>query len=270
MPAPAFMRPSTLVAAFNRLPFWRTRVRVWGFVLTAPTFDRWLYLWMHKLGWMGRQERQYLEKVIRPGMHVADVGANLGLYSLLIARTVGPAGRVYAFEPDRLMAEALRVNLAANACNYAEVFACAIGAESGEAVLQRNAMNSGDNRLGHDTGTALHSEVASVPVRALDDVLLGRQVNFVKMDVQGWEGQALRGIGGLLDANPGLQLYLEFWPHGLRRAGTEVAQLAATFAQLRLQVTVAQGPDSTSAVDLESLARTLSAKGYTNLLARRT
>lgn len=269
MPAPAFLQASALIATFNRLPIWRSQVRVWGFRLQAPTFDRWLYLWMHKLGWMGRSEKAYLEKVIAPGMHVADVGANLGLYSLLIARAVGPTGRVYAFEPDALMAETLRHNLAANACAHAEVFACAIGAVNGEAVLRRNAMNSGDNRLGHDTGTALHGEGTSVPVRALEDVLRGRRVDFVKMDVQGWEGEALRGVGGLLDANPGMRIYVEFWPHGLRRAGTEIAELAATLAQLRLQVTLVEGPTSTQAVDLESLARTMATKGYTNLLASR-
>ena len=263
------MKPSSLIATFNRLPLWRQRLRVWDFTVTAPTFDRWLYLWMHRLGRMGREEAAFFQKVIRPGMHVVDVGANVGLYSLLLARCAGPAGQVYAFEPDALMAGALRRNLAANNVTQAEVFEYAVGSATGTAVLQRNAMNSGDNRLGTTTGTALHSEQASVRVCALQDALQGRRLDFIKMDVQGWEGEALRGIAGLLDANPGVQIYFEFWPHGLRLAGTEIAQLAATLRDLRLHVTLADaGPDA-PAVDLLALDRSLAAKAFTNLLARR-
>lgn len=263
------MKPSSLIAAFNRLPIWRQRLRVWEFTVQAPTFDRWLYLWMHRLGRMGREEAAFFQQVIKPGMHVADVGANIGLYSLLLARCVGPSGRVYAFEPDVLMAAALRTNLAANGATHAELFACAVGAAAGTATLQRNAMNSGDNRVGISTGTALHSDQSAVPICALQDVLRGRRVDFIKMDVQGWEGEALRGVAGLLDANPGLQIYFEFWPHGLRLAGTEISQLADTLRRLRLRVTLADaGPDAAE-VDLTSLERSLPGKAFTNLLARR-
>jgi len=263
------MKPSSLIATFNRLPLWRQRLRVWDFTVAAPTFDRWLYLWMHRFGRMGREEAVFFQQTIRPGMHVADVGANIGLYSLLLARGTGPTGRVYAFEPDALMAGALRRNLAANGATHAEVFECAVGAATGSAVLQRNAMNSGDNRLGTTTGTALHSEQTSVRVSALQDALQGRRLDFIKMDVQGWEGEALKGVAALLDANPGLQIYFEFWPHGLRLAGTEIAQLAATLRELRLHVTLAEGGSGDEAVDLIALDRGMAPKAFTNLLARR-
>ena len=242
---------------------------MWDFAVKAPTFDRWLYLWMHRLGRMGREEAAFFPRVIRPGMHVADVGANLGLYSLLLARCTGPAGRVYSFEPDALMASTLRENLALNHVVHAEVFACAVGAANGQAVLQRNAVNSGDNRLGLTTGTALHSEQTSVPVCALHDALQGRRLDFIKMDVQGWEGEALRGVAGLLEANAGLQIYFEFWPHGLRRAGTEIAQLTDTLRQLRLHVTLADARDQSAAVDLVALDRGMAPNAFANLLARR-
>jgi FkbM family methyltransferase len=263
------MKPSSLIAAFNRLPLWRPALRVWDFTVKAPTYDRWLYLWMHRAGRMGRAEADFFRRVIQPGMHIADVGANIGLYSLLLARTAGPAGRVYAFEPDALMASALRRNLAANGITQAEVFEQAVGAATGTATLQRNSVNSGDNRLGTSTGTALHSEQTPVRVCALQDALQGRRLDFIKMDVQGWEGEALRGVAGLLDANPGLQIYFEFWPHGLRLAGTEIAQLAATLSQLRLHVTRADAADQSTPVDLVALERSMGPQAFTNLLAHR-
>jgi len=263
------MKASSLIALFNRLPVWRQSLRVWGFTVAAPTFDRWLYLWMHRLGRMGRAEAAFFPQLIQPGMHIADVGANLGLYSLLLARCTGPTGRVYAFEPDALMAGALRRNLAQNGATHAEVFECAVGAATGSAVLQRNALNSGDNRLGTGTGTALHSEQTAVPVRALSEALQGRRLDLIKMDVQGWEGEALQGVAGLLDANPGLIIYFEFWPHGLRLAGTEISRLADILHQLRLHVTLAEAADQTTPVDLLALERSLAPKAFTNLLAHR-
>lgn len=264
------MKVATLITRFNHLPIWRLRLRVWNFTITAPTFDRWLYLWMHRLGCMGRKEAAVLQQLIRPGMHVADVGANLGLYSLLLARCAGPTGRVYCFEPDAVMAGALRRNINTNNAAQAEVFECAIGAATGSATLKRNVINSGDSRLDlTSTRPPLHSEQTFVPVRALGDMLKGRRLDFIKMDIQGWEGEALRGIASLLDINPKLKIYFEFWPHGLRLAGTEITQLADTLRELGLQVTLAEGDNQTAKVDLLALDHSLAPKAFINLLAQR-
>ena len=258
------MRP--ILAAFNRLPLWRQRVPVWGFQIHAPTFDRCLYLWMHRLGRMGRADRAFLEASVRPGMRIADVGANIGLYTLLLARLAGPAGRIHAFEPDPLMVDYLRQNLVTAGASTVEVFSCAAGAAAGEAVLQRHAINSGDNRLGTATGGAWHGESHGVPVRALGEALGGQPLDLIKIDVQGWEAEVFRGLGTLLDANPSLVIYFEFWPDGLARAGTSVAGLAALLNQLRLRVTP---PGSSEPVDLAHLAAGMRPGAYTNLLAAR-
>src|SRR5258708_27788033 len=94
------MALARLLSWFNLLPFWKRTVRVWGLELRSVSFDRLLYLFLHRLGWMGREEKAFLEQRIRPGMHVVDVGANLGLYTLLLSRLVGESGTVVAFEPD--------------------------------------------------------------------------------------------------------------------------------------------------------------------------
>ena len=262
------MKPSAFLGSLNRLPLWQRPVRVWDFRLTPPTFDRWLYLWMHRLHRMGGKDRTFFRQVIRPGMHVADVGANLGLYSLMFAQLVGPEGHVYAFEPDELMVRYLRANLAANGVAHAEVFACAVGAGAGRAFLQRHAVNSGDNRLG-TAATALHCDQASVEVCALQDALRGRRVDFIKMDLQGWDGEALRGISGLLDANPALQICFEFWPHGLNLAGTTLPGLAETLRHLGLRVSLAEPGPAATPVDIETLAPKMKPGTWVNLLATR-
>ena len=100
--------------AFNCLGMWHGKQSVWGKRLQARTFDRSLYLLMHRLGIMGADERRILRRFIRAGMTVVDVGANLGLYSLAMADVAGPAGRVISFEPDPDLFLLLRENCAAN------------------------------------------------------------------------------------------------------------------------------------------------------------
>jgi FkbM family methyltransferase len=250
----------SLAASVNRLPVWRRRVRVWDFTLTPPTLDRWVYLWMHRTGRMGGDERERFTALVRPGMQVADVGANIGLYSLLLAQLAGPSGRVFAFEPDPLMASALRANLQANDADV-QVFECAVGATAGTGMLRRNALNSGDNRM---TGTGAAN---AVPVRALADALPRARLDFVKIDVQGWEHQVIAGLAPLLDVNPAMRIYFEFWPYGLAQAGTPVDAFAALFATLGLHVWL---PGATGeAVRLLSVAGSLRGQAYTNLLASR-
>ena len=83
-----------LADGFNDLSCWKGSCRVWDLRMTSPTFERWLYLRVHGLGLMGREERRFLEAFVRPGMRILDVGSNLGLYSVLMARRIGPTGRV--------------------------------------------------------------------------------------------------------------------------------------------------------------------------------
>src|SRR5689334_5897732 len=58
----------------------------------------------------------YVSRVLKAGMTVVDLGANIGYYTLLASRLVGPSGVVYAFEPDPLMFEYLTGNVARNRC----------------------------------------------------------------------------------------------------------------------------------------------------------
>ena len=85
--------------ALNRAPWWRTPVATWGGRFQPPSADRLAYLWLHRLGIMGT-DRALLEAQVQPGMVVADIGANVGLYTYLLARCVGERGLVYAFEPN--------------------------------------------------------------------------------------------------------------------------------------------------------------------------
>ncbi len=202
----------------NRAPIWRMEVTVWGQRLVAPSADRLLYAMLHRIGLMGRADRAFFAREVKPGMTVLDIGANIGLYALTFSRLAGPTGQVYAFEPAPDLFSALdaarRLNHAANL----QTFACGLGAADATLRLQRSFFNSGDNRIGK--GGDFSGDAADVPIRRGDDLVAGApSVDFIKIDVQGWELHALRGLNETIARSPGVQIYLEFWPRGLRDAG---------------------------------------------------
>ncbi len=218
---------SAFAARFNRLPMWHRRLRVWGADFRACSFDRLVYLALHRLGFMGRGERAFFETQIQPGMNVVEAGANIGVYTIQLSRLVGPEGRVFAFEPDPHLFACLRENLVRAGIKNVEPHHCALGSAAGKLSLAWDGLNSGDTHLSRE------AQPGAVPVEVarLDTVLAGRRVDFFKLDVQGWELEVLRGMTGLFPANPALHLFVEYWPAGLRRAGTEPAALLAFFQE---------------------------------------
>jgi FkbM family methyltransferase len=165
--------------------------------------------------WLGSYEaevQELLVSLVKPGSVVYDLGANAGFFTLLAARLVGPAGRVYAFEPLPANLELLRRHLELNRCANVTVVAAAVSDRDGRA------------RFGGAGSTARLEEEGAVEVAtARIDTLIARgelaPADLVKLDVEGAELAALEGMDGLLrDARP--RLLIEF--HGRRIAGVDV------------------------------------------------
>jgi|HubBroStandDraft_3_1064219.scaffolds.fasta_scaffold10038_4 FkbM family methyltransferase len=146
-------------------------------------------------------ERRLVRGLLAPGMRVADVGANVGYYLLLIERAVGPAGRVSCFEPDPDNLRELRRNVEANGFANVEVVAAAAGASDGETALRRG-INAAIAAAGGGDVT--------VPLVRLDSALDG-PLDFLKIDVEGYEGQVLAGARRIL-AERQPTLFLEIHP----------------------------------------------------------
>ncbi len=221
----------------NALPFpWhRFAVTLGGRTMRAPCLDRWLYLQTHRLF----APDAFLLEVLRPmclaGGTALDLGANLGLYTLAFSDWVGPNGNVFAFEADPVNHAALTENLLANGAANVRALGLAAGDATAPAYLQRSACNSGDHRVRktRDGQTALQP----ISMVALDEFLHDQfRVDCVKLDIQGGEGRALRGMRGLLQANPRLQGLLEFWPYGLAQAGEDPVAILADLIDLRFRL----------------------------------
>lgn len=218
---------SAFAARFNRLPIWHRRVRVWNADFRAGSLDRLVYLTLHRLGFMGKDERAFFESQIKPGMNVAEAGANIGVYTIQLSRLAGPEGRVFAFEPSPHLFACLCENLERAGVQNVEPMNLALGSAPGKLSLETDGLNSGDTHLSREEKAG----TTPVDVARLDSILAGQRVDFFKLDVQGWEVEVLRGMTGLFAANPALKLFVEYWPAGLRRAGTEPAELLAFFKE---------------------------------------
>ena len=265
----------SLLRWINLHPWWRRgRTPVWGSRLRAPTFDRRLALVLHRFGLMGVADRKFLSAHVKPGMTVVDIGANQGLYTLLFARLAGPGGRVLAFEPDDLLHGALAANVEFNRADRVTLYPVALGSKRGEMTLYRSLLNSGDNRLAARSAEGSGPrDTVQVRIERLDEVLGGEAIDFIKMDVQGWEMEVFRGMQALLDspANATLAIYFEYWPQGLRDAGSEPEEPLEFLANNGFTVHSLAGHETGAAVDdPAAFVRSVPADAYVNLYATRS
>ncbi len=176
-------------------------------------------------------ETSLMQLELKEGDVVVDVGANIGYYTLIFARRVGPAGKVYAFEPDPNNFELLRKNVQINGYHNVILERKAVAERTGQRRLYLAPHNKGDHRLYASPENRPWVDVQTV---ALDDYFAIRQerIDLIKMDIQGAEGLALAGMPRLLEDNPGVRLVTEFWPAGLRLCGTEPISYLQQLVQL--------------------------------------
>jgi FkbM family methyltransferase len=133
-----------------------------------------------------------VRRYVRPGQIFLDLGANVGYYSLIAAKLVGPAGKVIAVEADPDNYVALKHNVDLN--HFAHVVAIGKGVSDRRDVLQFHR-NQGHNRGAHTFAGGVSRVGIDVEVDTLDGILSGvgaKCVDFIKIDIQGLEVRALR------------------------------------------------------------------------------
>lgn len=142
---------------------------------------------------------QLFTRLVRPGERCVDVGANVGIHTVRLARIVGETGRVLAVEADEDLARRADHNLRLNGLTNATVLHLA-AAERGRrgAVLYRpERRDPNKGRASTLPHRYLSGPSAEVPTAALDDVVDG-SVDLIKIDVEGGEPAVVRGAGRIL------------------------------------------------------------------------
>lgn len=153
--------------------------------------------------------REIFRTVLPAGGVALDVGANVGWHTLLMARLVGPGGRVIAAEPNPSVRKRLEDNLNVNGFRQVQVVPCAIADTEGTVEFfgpEADDPRSGDSHV--VTGTATEKRgVIRVETRRLDAIVSEariERVDLIKIDVEGFEWPVLRGAA---------ETIAEFRPH---------------------------------------------------------
>jgi FkbM family methyltransferase len=137
------------------------------------------------------EELDFLRQHVPIGGTFVDVGANIGLYSAVIAKHVGPAGRAMAIEPHPVALQRLAFNCEASGLANVEIVRAAAAPENRELLIETDSGNLGGSRIGqNDKGIV----VAGIP---LLEILTSRNVANVdglKIDVEGFEDRVLTGF----------------------------------------------------------------------------
>ncbi|GEM_PF-973070 len=141
--------------------------------------------------------------LIRPGDTIVDVGAHIGIYAIAFALRAGSNGRVIAIEADPANADLMEANVAVNQLRNLEIVRAAAGDHAGS--VRFASLNS---KISHVVGLTNHNAAVSageaargeigVPMITLDSQLAGQQVDFIKIDVEGFEEAVLKGARELL------------------------------------------------------------------------
>jgi FkbM family methyltransferase len=125
--------------------------------------DQWVGRSLEKYGEFSESEVQVFRDAIRPGSVVLDIGANIGCHTVAFSRIVGPAGTVFAYEPERTNFNTLCGNIAINSIKNVYCFQKAVGATSGSIVVPE-LDHSRMNNYGSITLDADYSGAATYPV----------------------------------------------------------------------------------------------------------
>jgi len=203
--------------------------------LWLPADDSVMRPWIAHYGTWEPAETGFLRARLAPGMTLLDIGANVGYFSVLGARAVGPSGTVIAIEPEPANYAHLWEARAANV----QPLRAAASSFTGPLPLSISGENCGDHRSFLERPGERVVAVAGVRV---DDVLeADARVDVVKIDIQGADHRAVIGMERLL-ARWQPVLLVEFWPRGIDELGDRPVDVLSYYRSLGFSISLIAGP----------------------------
>ncbi len=170
-----------------------------------------------------------MRRLLRPGMTFVDAGANVGYFSVLGSKLVGPSGRVFCIEADPANVAILRANLWRNGCTNARVFPVAAWAERTKLNLRTNPEGGAGSSVGMDDPAGAGLEAFRL------DRLIDGSVDYMKVDCESTDHMVIRGAAGLFRANRRMVATVEFNPDHTSHTGHSPQQILDIYRGLGLQ-----------------------------------
>lgn len=184
-------------------------------------------------------ELHFVQAYLKKNDHFLDVGANIGLFTVIAAEKVGAEGKIYSFEPVTKTFDRLRENIELNQLAMAFPVHAALSSSDGELdmVVSIEGYDAWNSFGKPSAGTGFATE--AVKVIKLDSWLAQHpevKPALIKIDVEGWEGHVLQGGNGIFSAAHAPDLLVEFTESNCKNAGTSCSELYDTLSNLGYQV----------------------------------
>ncbi|HPS52281.1 MAG TPA: FkbM family methyltransferase [Phycisphaerae bacterium] len=201
------------------------RIRKKNFSLRFYPTAQSLVLWVDALQKKNhyQSDETFFEMYLRPEDTVIDVGANVGLYTLLAASVVGPKGHVYSIEPHPTIFSYLTENIKLNHFTNIQPFNVAIGEKNGNTCFTDKKHD--DINAVSDSETGIHVKLCT-----LDDIIqTGDTVNLLKIDVEGYEKFVLTGAPRILSQTD--CIFIESYESNFARFNCSTQEIIAILKQ---------------------------------------
>jgi len=223
----------------------------------------------------GTHDFKIIKNNVKDGDNVIDLGANIGYFTLILAKLVGPTGKVFAFEPDPRNLALLKKNVEYN--NYKNVIIVpkAVSNVNDKCTLYTGQKTFGQNKIykPKNTKTQKFIPIDSETVR-LDDFFktngLLDKISFIKMDVEGAEFLALSGMKEILKLNKNIKIFTEAEISYLEDAGSSYDQFIDLLTENDFTFSLADNRSETlTKVNKSQLEKILNDEGSVNIFCVR-
>lgn len=214
-----------------------------------------------------RETTILFNKIIKPGMVIIDIGAHIGYYTTLFAKLVGADGQVFAFEADL---DNFRF-LEKNTKNYKNINLHNIAIADKNSLIDFYKVNKSTGC--HSIIKTNNAVKTSVQATTLDNFLAEKNINrvdLIKIDIEGAEPLAFKGMEKLFNKNQNLSIIMEFSPNSFKSSPQDPANFLKNIKQYGFSVYEIMPSGQTSPLPLINLNNLkLSQAGSINLLLKK-
>ena len=157
---------------------------------------------------------------LKPGMTFVDIGANIGQHTLFVSRVVGPTGNVISFEPIPHLYEQIKRSTEANAMTNISLFNLGCGDRESRETLYINKANIGASSIVASLKDSKEEQITIHIIKAEDKLLTYKKIDLIKIDVEGYEYQALLGLEKIIERDKPV-LFIEYTPTFYKRSSND-------------------------------------------------
>lgn len=187
-------------------------------------------------------EKTVLEKYLKKGHTILDIGANIGFYSILASSIVGPKGKVYSFDASKDNTDLIEKSILENSFENITVVNAAVSNTVGIGLLYMSQYYNSEHSLFdyHYSSGRNNNEKIPVRLETVDNFLKNNahdlNVDLIKMDIEGSENNAIDGMSQTINSNDNLVLITEFWPQGLKNSKREPKEFLEKLDSLGFEI----------------------------------